>query len=39
MSPKSRILLKGVFNPKIFNNPLTSHFCKNLDFTIEHCTF
>ena len=32
MSPNSRILLMGVFNPKLFNNLVASWFLINLNF-------
>ena len=40
MSPNGRTLIKGVFNPKLLNNPLASCFFINLDFvSIAHCIF
>ena len=32
MSPNTGILFKGVFNPKLFNNPFTSCFLKIFEF-------
>ena len=35
MSPNSDILVKGVFNPRLLNNPLASCSLTNLEFLLS----
>ena len=39
MSPNIGILLKGVFNPKLLNNPLASCFLINLGFLLSNTEY
>ena len=36
MSLNKGILLKGIFNPELLNDPLASYFFINLDFLLLH---
>ena len=34
--PNKEILVKGVFVPKLLNNPIASYALKNFDFLLSH---
>ena len=39
MLPNNEILFKGVFNPKVHKDPLTSCFLIKLDFSLSHTAY